>query len=95
MAFTVAAVFFDVPERKKESMKQIIITCMEAAGLIDRIRNTLAPAGLGEVMIAQMQLVNQNEDTEGRHIELDRLLLQYIGVPEITAEFGRREKWYV
>ena len=48
-----------------------------------------------EVMIAKMQLVNQNEDTEDRHIELDRLLLQYIGVPEITAEFGRREKWYV
>ena len=48
-----------------------------------------------EVMIAKMQLVNQNEDTEDRHIELDRLLLQYIGVPEITAGFGRREKWYV
>ena len=35
-----------------------------------------------------------NEDTEDRHLQMDRLLLAYVNDTEVTDTFDSAHKWY-
>jgi len=37
---------------------------------------------------------NNNDDTEDRHLQMDRLLLEYVNDKEVTNTFHSAYKWY-
>ena len=49
-----------------------------------------------EELIAGIKKINKEEDgdPETSHFEIDKLLLKFIGDPEIEKLYGKLPKWY-
>ncbi len=47
-----------------------------------------------EELVAKLKALSYNLDLEDRHIEADRLLLEYINDKDIENAFNELSKWY-
>ena len=45
-------------------------------------------------LIDKLNALKNGDDPESDHAEADRLLLEYIGSPCVTAAFDNIRKWY-